>query len=323
MLEWIKLSTIIIDQIFNYGPKINNIFKSKEKKNKQTQLKILCNDIANEIQKSLLNDLKTLMDYSVNTPLTQENIEEMSKAIQNVIEVESKKMVLKMKELAIIQFNDILLDNLLCMPRYHNLLIVGNNSIYRIINKLFNEKTPIFDNYEKFHLFLSNNAEFRPGLLLYGLDISDCLNLEKIPNDSKKNKNNDDNKELNDIEKKIKKVSNEILIFIKNQNKIFNNSLNRRLSGIIVCIDNSNNDNNHKNNIKTFNFTINDDNYEILDEEEENSEIEKFLSALVKQYIDDYLKNNINNIHCSLTLQFEENLTYYFQKLDKEFGKAK
>ena len=32
MLEWIKLSTIIIDQIFNYGPKINNIFKSKEKK---------------------------------------------------------------------------------------------------------------------------------------------------------------------------------------------------------------------------------------------------------------------------------------------------
>ena len=398
MLEWIKLSTIIIDQIFNYGPKINNIFKSKEKKNKQTQLKILCNDIANEIQKSLLSDLKAMMDYSVNTPLTQENIEEMSKVIQNVIEVESKKMVLKMKELAIIQFNDILLDNLLCMPRYHNLLIVGNNSIYRIINKLFNEKTPIFDNYEKFHLFLSNNAEFRPGLLLYGLDISDCLNLEKIPNDSKKNKNNDDNKELNDIEKKIKKVSNEILIFIKNQNKIFNNSLNRRISGIIVCIDNSkdteniknliinletsikkynfdlnlfliivnkcvdaknleiiednikeqdmneenikdikeennindnkdgdiiiNNDNNHKNNIKTFNFTINDDNYEILDEEEENSEIEKFLSALVKQYIDDYLKNNINNIHCSLTLQFEENLTYYFQKLDKEFGKA-
>ena len=149
MLEWIKLSTIIIDQIFNYGPKINNIFKSKEKKNKQTQLKILCNDIANEIQKSLLSDLKAMMDYSVNTPLTQENIEEMSKAIQNVIEVESKKMVLKMKELAIIQFNDILLDNLLCMPRYHNLLIVGNNSIYRIINKLFNEKIPIFDNYER------------------------------------------------------------------------------------------------------------------------------------------------------------------------------
>ena len=34
------------------------------------------------------------------------------------------------------------------------------------------------------------------------------------------------------------------------------------------------------------------------------------------------MKTNINNIHCSLTLQFEENLNYYFQKLNKEFGKA-
>ena len=67
-----------------------------------------------------------------------------------------------------------------------------------------------------------------------------------------------------DIEKKIKKVSNEILIFIKNQNKIFNNSLNRRISGIIVCIDNSKDTENIKNliinletSIKKYNFDLN------------------------------------------------------------------
>ena len=32
MIEWIKLSSLIIDQIFNYGPKISKIFKSKEQK---------------------------------------------------------------------------------------------------------------------------------------------------------------------------------------------------------------------------------------------------------------------------------------------------
>ena len=90
MLEWIKVSSLIIDQIFNYGPKITKIFKTKEQKNKQFQLKILCNDIANEIQKSLLNDLKTVMDYSVNVPLKKENIEEINKSIQNVIDIETE-----------------------------------------------------------------------------------------------------------------------------------------------------------------------------------------------------------------------------------------
>ena len=99
MIEWIKLSSLIIDQIFNYGPKISKIFKSKEQKNKQFQLKILCNDIANEIQKSLLNDLKTMMDYSVNAPLKKENIEEINNTIQNVINNESDKMLIRMKDL--------------------------------------------------------------------------------------------------------------------------------------------------------------------------------------------------------------------------------
>ena len=60
-------------------------------------------------------------------------------------------------------------------------------------------------------------------------------------------------------------------------------------------------------NLKVFSFTINDENIEVLDEEDENLETEKFLSELVKKYIDDYMKSNINNIHCSLELQFEEN----------------
>ena len=386
MLEWIKVSSLIIDQIFNYGPKITKIFKTKEQKNKQFQLKILCNDIANEIQKSLLNDLKTVMDYSVNVPLKKENIEEINKSIQNVIDIEKEKMLIKMKDIIINQFNDILIDNLLCTPKYHNLLIVGNDSIYQIINKLYNNKTTLNTEYEKFHLFSTPNAEFRPGLLLYALNIKNNLFFDKLPNDSNQKKNDDkDNKDKvnNDDDtfyKNIKKISNEILAFIKNQNKMFNNSLNRKITGIMLCIDkkedlekfrqliinlqksikkyefeldlyfiivnkcinmkefenkddedkndiiNENNniieEENTLNELKIFSFTINDENMEILDEEDENKETEKFLSELVKKYIDDYMKSNINNIHCSLSLQFEESINYYFTKLNKEFSKA-
>ena len=381
MLEWIKVSSLIIDQIFNYGPKITKIFKTKEQKNKQFQLKILCNDIANEIQKSLLNDLKTVMDYSVNVPLKKENIDEMNKSIQNVIDIESDKMLIKMKDIIINQFNDILIDNLLCTPKYHNLLIAGNDSIYQIINKLYNNKTPLNTEYEKFHLFSTQNAEFRPGLLLYSLNIKKNLIFDTFPNDSDEKKIENKDNEDNDIFlKNIKKISNEILVFIKNQNKIFNNSLNRKITGIILCIDkkedldkirqliinlqssikkyefeldlyliivnkcislkdienkededknNIINENNNEiikenisTNLKVFSFTINDENIEVLDEEDENLETEKFLSELVKKYIDDYMKSNINNIHCSLELQFEENINYYFTKLNKEFSKA-
>ena len=383
MLEWIKVSSLIIDQIFNYGPKITKIFKTKEQKNKQFQLKILCNDIANEIQKSLLNDLKTVMDYSVNVPLKKENIEEINKSIQNVIDIETEKMLIKMKDIIINQFNDILIDNLLCTPKYHNLLIVGNDSIYQIINKLYNNKTTLNTEYEKFHLFSTPNAEFRPGLLLYALNIKNNLFFDKLPNDSNQKKNDDKDKENNDDDtfyKNIKKISNEILAFIKNQNKMFNNSLNRKITGIMLCIDkkedlekfrqliinlqksikkyefeldlyfiivnkcinmkefenkddedkndiiNENNniieEENISNDLKIFSFTINDENMEILDEEDENKETEKFLSELVKKYIDDYMKSNINNIHYSLSLQFEESINYYFTKLNKEFNKA-
>ena len=380
MLEWIKVSSLIIDQIFNYGPKITKIFKTKEQKNKQFQLKILCNDIANEIQKSLLNDLKTVMDYSVNVPLKKEDIEEINKSIQKVIDIESQKMLIKMKDIIINQFNDILIDNLLCTPKYHNLLIVGNDSIYQIINKLYNNKTTINNEYEKFHLFSTPNAEFRPGLLLYAYNIKNNLLFDKFPNDSNQKKDNENND--NDMfYKNIKKISNEILAFIKNQNKMYNNSLNRKITGIMLCIDNKEdlekfrhliinlqssikkyefelnlyliivnkcinleefenkndedkneiiNENNNNiieegdilNDLKIFSFTINDENMEILDEEDENKETEKFLSELVRKYIDDYMKSNINNIHCTLSLQFEESINYYFTKLNKEFSKA-
>jgi len=382
MLEWIKVSSLIIDQIFTYGPKITKIFKSKEQKHKQFQLKILCNDIANQIQKTLLNDLKTMMDYSVNVPLKKEHIDEFNKSIQNVIDLESETMTTNLKDIIINQFNDMLIDNLLCTPKYHNLLIVGNDSIYKIINLLYNDKTTITNDYENFHLFSTQKAEFRPGLLLYSMNIKNSL--EKFPDDSdNKDKNNE--KEENGDDKNIKKLSNEILVFIRNQNKMFNNSLNRKISGIVICIDNKDeleqtkqliinldnlikkyefeldlyliivnkcvnindfvikedeeenkdkidnniinddkkiNNKNILNDIKKFSFTINDENTEVLDEEEGNTEIEKFLSELVKKYIDDYMKSNINNIHCSLTLQFEENINYYFQKLNKEFNKA-
>ena len=384
MIEWIKVSSLIIDQIFNYGPKISDIFKSKEKKNKQFQLKILCNDIANEIQKNLLNDLKTVMDYSVNVPLKKENLEEINKAIQSIIDIESLKMTEKMKDIIINQFNEMLIDNLLSTPKYHNLLLVGNKSIYKIINLLYNNKTDLPQNYEKYHLFSTQNAEFRPGLLIYALNIEDKLNYEKTPNNSKHDEK-DDNKvnDENDINKNMKKITNEILVFIKNQNKIYNNSLNRKITGIIVCIDskddfdkikqliinldfsikkyeieldiyliilnkcfemknleniedenmnkiedniiNENKDiinDNIFEKIKSFSFTINDENTEVLDDEEENKDVEKFLSELVKKHIDNYMKSNINNLHCSLALQFEENINYYFQKLNKEFGKA-
>ena len=385
MIEWIKLSSLIIDQMFNYGPKIANIFKSKEKKNKQFQLKILCNDIANEIQKSLLTDLKTVMDYSVNVPLRKENIEEIDKTIQSIIDIESEKMIERMKDLVINQFNDMLLENLISTPKYHNLLIVGNNSIYKIINLLYNNKTHLPDDYEKYHLFSTQNAEFRPGLLIYALNIDDKSNLEKTDSGSNSNDiNGNKDKEENDINKKMKKISNEILVFIKNQNKAYDHALNRKISGIMICLDkkddlekikqliinlessikknefeidlyliilnkcieinnlqNKEEENinkiedeiiNEKNNIinenimeniKKYSFTINDENIEVLDEEEENNkDVEKFLSDLVKKYIDDYMKVNISNIHCSLALQFEENINYYFQKLNTQFGKA-
>ena len=237
MIEWIKLSSLIIDQIFNYGPKISKIFKTKEKKNRQFQLKILCNDIANEIQKSLLNDLKTMMDYSLTVPLKKESIEEINKTIQNIIDIESEKMIAKFSDLIINQFNDMLVDNLICTPKYHNLVVVGNSSIYKIINLLYNDKSTLSEKYEKFHLFSTQNAEFRPGLLLYALNIDDNLNTEKTPNDSNQNKDDKKEKEENDIQKKMKKISNEILVFIRNQNKLFNNSLNRKITGIMICID--------------------------------------------------------------------------------------
>ena len=187
MIEWVKLSSLILDQIFNYGPKISDIFKSKEKKNKQFQLKILCNDIANEIQKNLLSDLKTMMDYSLTIPLKKENIEEINKTIQNIIDIESEKMNTKFRDLIINQFNDMLVDNLLCTPKYHNLLVVGNDSIYQIINLLYNGKSTLSENYEKFHLFYTHKAEFRPGLLLYALNLDDKANLDKTPNNSNPN----------------------------------------------------------------------------------------------------------------------------------------
>ena len=404
MIEWVKLSSLIIDQIFNYGPKINNIFKSKEKKHKQFQLKILCNDIANQLQKDLLGDLKSTMDYSMNVPLKKEDLDEINKMIKNVIDIESNKIQIKMKDLIISQFNDILMDNLICTPKYHNLVIVGSNQIYKVINKFYNDDLTIKDNFEKFQLFCTKKAEFRAGLLLYALNISDKLDLfeTKKPLDLNTNEENLDNKDIclnnkdnKDILINMKKISNEILLFIKNQNKEIKSDIRRKISGIIICIDNKNQyeqikelinflsfyinknqlqldlylininkcidnemqnniitninnrnefenqninnnlDNKDSNNIinikdnkliindfKCFPITINDGSFEILDDEDENNQIDKFLNDLVNKYIEDYMKNNIDNIYCSLNLQFTENLNFYSNKLENEFNKA-
>ena len=404
MIEWVKLSSLIVDQIFNYGPKINNIFKSKEKKHKQFQLKILCNDIANQLQKDLLGDLKSTMDYSMNVPLKKEDLDEINKMIKNVIDIESNKIQIKMKDLIISQFNDILMDNLICTPKYHNLVIVGSNQIYKVINKFYNDDLTIKDNFEKFQLFCTKKAEFRAGLLLYALNISDKLDLfeTKKPLDLNTNEENIDNKDIclnnkdnKDILINMKKISNEILLFIKNQNKEIKSDIRRKISGIIICIDNKNQyeqikelinflnfyinknqlqldlylininkcidnemqnniitninnrnefenqninnnlDNKDSNNIinikdnkliindfKCFPITISDGSFEILDDEDENNQIDKFLNDLVNKYIEDYTKNNIDNIYCSLNLQFTENLNFYSNKLENEFNKA-
>ena len=402
MIEWVKLSSLIVDQIFNYGPKISDIFKSKEKKQKQFQLKILCNDIANQLQKNLLNDLKTMMDYSINLPLKKEEFNEINEVIRKLINIESNKIKMKMKNLIINQFNDIIMDNLICTPKYHNLVIVGSNEIYKIINKLYEDEFTIKDNFDRYQLFCTKKAEFRAGLLLYALNISDKLDLSelKTPLEFNKDKNNMDknnniinNDKENEIKINMKKLSKEILIFIKNHNKEIKDNLNRIISGIIICIDNKNqyeqikelikylnlsikknnfqlslylininkcisnkfqnninsnnfekdlkiinikhnkdnntihidndnDDSNILNNCKCFPLTIIDKDAEILDDEEYNNEIENFLNEVVIKYIDDYMKNNIDNIHCSLSLQFSENIQYYFQKLEKEFNKA-
>ena len=214
MIEWVKLSSLIIDQLFNYGPKVNDIFKSKKSKNKQFQLKILCNDIANEIQKDLLNDLKTIMDYSTNTPLVKEDLDELIKVTKNIIEFESKNMIIKMKDLIITQFNEILMDNLLCAPKYHNLVIVGSNQIYKIINKLYNDNFSNKNNIEKYQLFCAKKPEFRSGLL-YALNITDQLDLIKINSNSNLDKN-EENK-INEINEKDNNSKNNIIKKIINE----------------------------------------------------------------------------------------------------------
>ena len=397
MIEWVKLSSIILDQLFKYGPEINSIFSSKSSKEKQFQLKILSNDIANQIQKNLLNDLRTIMDYAVNIPLSKDDLEKINNIITNVEEAESEKLLMKMKDIIISQFNDMLMDNLLCSPKYHNLVILGTNQIYKIINKLLNDNITLKDNIERFQIFCAKKAELRAGLLFYALNISDYLDLinSKTTNDENSNGNNNIKENNDDMKNQMKKLSNEILVFIRDQNKNFNNDINRKISGIMICVENkdhyekikelinnlrlsiikhrfeldiyviiinkcinikdennlieniikNNEDNklinndivedNNENNIinykeenynieqiKYFPLTIIEEGEEILDEEEEKNEVENFLNDLVNKYIDDYLKNNIDNIHCSLNIQFVENYKLYCEKLEKEFNKA-
>jgi len=397
MIEWVKLSSIILDQLFKYGPEINSIFSSKSSKEKQFQLKILSNDIANQIQKNLLNDLRTMMDYAVNIPLSKDDLEKINNVIINVEEAESERLLMKMKDIIISQFNDMLMDNLLCTPKYHNLVILGTNQIYKIINKLLNDNITLKDNIERFQIFCAKKAELRAGLLFYALNISDYIDLMNTKTSKEDNSNDNNNiKENNDDKKnQMKKLSNEILIFIRNQNKNFNNDINRKISGIMICIENKehyeqikelinnlklsivkhkfqldiyviiinkcinikdennlveniikdnednkfiNNDkvdDNNENNIinykeenynigqiKYFPLTIGKEEVELLDEEEEKKEVEDFLNDLVNRYIDDYLKNNIENIHCTLSIQFLENYKLYCEKLEKEFNKA-
>ena len=173
MIEWVQLSAIILDNLFKYGPEIKNIFKSKASKKQQKQLKDLCNDIANQIQKNLLNDLKALMDFSVNIPLNKDDIKELNYVTKNIIGIESDKFLIKMKDLVINQFNDILVDNMLCTPKYHNLVIVGSDKIYKVINKIFEDDLIFKDNIKRYQVVSTKKPGFRAGLLLYAVNISD------------------------------------------------------------------------------------------------------------------------------------------------------
>ena len=393
MIEWVQLSAIILDNLFKYGPEIKNIFKSKASKKQQKQLKDLCNDIANQIQKNLLNDLKALMDFSVNIPLNKDDIKELNYVTKNIIGIESDKFLIKMKDLVINQFNDILVDNMLCTPKYHNLVIVGSDKIYKVINKIFEDDLIFKDNIKRYQLFSTKKPGFRAGLLLYALNISDMLGSmeSKTPNQNHLNFNG-----INGIEQtEMKKLSIDILTFIKNKNKKFSDELSRKISGIMICIDKvdeyeqikdlvnnlnllnkkhkfeldiyliiinkcidtnieikdgnffdididenitinnclniMNKDNNtifkdikkHNNNgeIKRFNISIEDNSTDIFEIDDKN-EVETFLGELVVKYIDDYMKRNIDNIYCSLNLQFNEYIKLYFHKLEKEFNKA-
>ena len=393
MIEWVQLSAIILDNLFKYGPEIKNIFKSKASKKQQKQLKDLCNDIANQIQKNLLNDLKALMDFSMNIPLNKDDIKELNYVTKNIIGIESDKFLIKMKDLVINQFNDILVDNMLCTPKYHNLVIVGSDKIYKVINKIFEDDLIFKDNIKRYQLFSTKKPGFRAGLLLYALNISDMLGSmeSKTPNQNHLNFNG-----INGIEQtEMKKLSIDILTFIKNKNKKFSDELSRKISGIMICIDKvdeyeqikdlvnnlnllnkkhkfeldiyliiinkcidtnieikdgnffdididenitinnclniMNKDNNtifkdikkHNNNgeIKRFNISIEDNNTDIFEIDDKN-EVETFLGELVVKYIDDYMKRNIDNIYCSLNLQFNEYIKLYFHKLEKEFNKA-
>ena len=393
MIEWVQLSAIILDNLFKYGPEVKNIFKSKASKKQQKQLKDLCNDIANQIQKNLLNDLKALMDFSVNIPLSKEDIKEVNHVTRSIIDIESDKLLIKMKDLVINQFNDILVDNMLCTPKYHNLVIVGSDKIYKVINKIFEDDLIINDNIKRYQLYSTKKPGFRAGLLLYALNISDILGSmeSKTSNQNYLNING-----INRIEQsEMKKLSIDILTFIKNKNKKFSDDLSRKISGIMICIDKkneyeqikdlinnlnllnkkhkleldiyliiinkcintnieikdnnfldididenitinnclniTNKDNNtiykdikkHNKNgeIKRFNISIEDNNTDIF-EIDDGDELETFLSELVVKYIDDYMKKNIDNIYCSLNLQFNEYIKLYFHKLEKEFNKA-
>ena len=393
MIEWVQLSAIILDNLFKYGPEVKNIFKSKASKKQQKQLKDLCNDIANQIQKNLLNDLKALMDFSVNIPLSKDDLKEVNHVTKNIIDIESDKLLIKMKDLVINQFNDILVDNMLCTPKYHNLVIVGSDKIYKVINKIYEDDLIFNDNLKRYQLYSTKKPGFRAGLLLYALNISDILGSmeSKTPNQNYLNING-----INGIEQtEMTKLSIDILTFIKNMNKKFSDDLSRKISGIMICIDKKNDyeqikelinnlnllnkkhkleldiyliiinkcintnieikdnnfldfdideniiinnflniinkDNNtickdikkHNNNgeIKRFNISIEDNNTDIF-EIDDGDELKTFLSELVVKYIDDYMKKNIDNIYCSLNLQFNEYIKLYFHKLEKEFNKA-
>jgi len=235
MIEWVQLSAIILDNLFKYGPEIRNIFRSRASQRRQVELKDLCDIIANQIQKNLLNDLKALMDYSVNIPLSKEDTKEINKTTKNIIEIESNKLLIKMNDLVINQFNDILVDNMLCIPKYHNLVIVGSDKIYKVINKIFEDELIFEDNIKKFQLFSTKKPGFRAGLILYALNISDILE-SKTPFKNYLN--------INDIkgngQNTMKKLSIDILTFIKNKNKKFSDDLSRKISGIMICIDNVN-----------------------------------------------------------------------------------
>ena len=246
MIEWVKLSSVIIDQIFNYGPKIHDILKEKSNDKKKKLLQSLSNKIVEETLKDLLRELKKLMDYSISNPLPKEEIEKLTETINSIIKNEQAPMHDKMKDIIITQMYDLMADNLLFVPKYQNILIIGSDNIYKFINNIFKDDTTFQGDYDQFQFFCTKKPDFRAGLLLYAFNLQKEIDKIKSglstppPPDDKINAEME--KKLKNVEDEKKRIvlietSNQIIRFIKKQNIMYENDLQKKINNIALCVN--------------------------------------------------------------------------------------